>query len=734
MSRELSAGARCRREDAREDMQSNERCKKKDANENDTGGLRPLPLLFPTASWSSYHPSDLDSSYEEGSSKALHSSIYSHSENSAYEDGSEGDNTGASSRLSAILSLSRCGDHDTGHSPEGNSPHPTQRRRLTVGSFKPWKPWNIGYSRRSRTPERVNALLYLALADPALSASALLATEEQTQRSLNDSCEKERERDSDLLSLSTLLGLACIIVFVAFVLGLGVGCALVRTRPSRGKAVLAVLPLTTRVANTGWEKEDGSGPWVDNAGTTPTRENLGTAGVALKQRELTASAPVLTLLIHDTSSQTTKPLAVLKGTFKLLLPLHNAGFFGGTESGVTVLEYIPAPHAGKRAEDLCFTARSPLAEAGHPLTPTPAEFPTLSTIPQPHEEMLANKNADSVDADVQTISSEDEHRPGVPSFPKLAARPGAPGIIGPAFELLPTMLDSNFNSVLEPGYPTMDQAQHEAGPLLSESATKLLIRGSFLPLQGEEILKGDNFLNLQLHTRQQKNKDSEADALHASPRVDSVPKSLSELSFDVSDRKEQPSAAFAAAKEGEKKLLSRFLEGLRDSRLVRQLRKEDSDGRATEMTGNGLHASAGGLLDESTGEQISPHRNTTSPNSGEVAEVSRERQKHTAPTRSQSPYILAVSFHPMSDAQGSGFRAKELWVRVHHEVTSQQMYEDLLQDCRLGRIYVQLSTALAYYNLFFWSDVEQHSFLPLAIGCQLKYEVQPLLQNSVNSM
>ena len=88
------------------------------------------------------------------------------------------------------------------------------------------------------------------------------------------------------------------------------------------------------------------------------------------------------------------------------------------------------------------------------------------------------------------------------------------------------------------------------------------------------------------------------------------------------------------------------------------------------------------------------------------------------------PHLLAVAFHPMIDGQGSGFRAGELLVSVNQAVTSRQMYEDLVQDCRLGRVYVQLSTALAYYTLFYWNDVEYHRFLPLAVSCKLKHTTQ----------
>lgn len=112
---------------------------------------------------------------------------------------------------------------------------------------------------------------------------------------------------------------------MAFVVGFGVGCALVRTRPVRGKAVLAVLPLWTRIPNNRWEKENRSGLLeVDSDPSTPLKERFVTTGSTLRKHSPAANIPLLTLMVDDTAQSESEPLAVLKGAFKLLLPLYNA--------------------------------------------------------------------------------------------------------------------------------------------------------------------------------------------------------------------------------------------------------------------------------------------------------------------------------------------------------------------------------------------------------------------------
>lgn len=133
----------------------------------------------------------------------------------------------------------------------------------------------------------------------------------------------------------------------------------------------------------------------------------------------------------------------------------------------------------------------------------------------------------------------------------------------------------------------------------------------------------------------------------------------------------------------------------------------------------------GALGDSSTdaeeGLTGKPYEGSSSANN--TATEPKEQPKQPSVGANSGPYLLSVAFHPMADAQGSGFKAKELLISLNHVVTSHEMYENLIQDCRLGRVYVQLSSALAYYTLFYWDDVEYHRFLPFPLSCMLKYEV-----------
>lgn len=130
---------------------------------------------------------------------------------------------------------------------------------------------------------------------------------------------------------------------------------------------------------------------------------------------------------------------------------------------------------------------------------------------------------------------------------------------------------------------------------------------------------------------------------------------------------------------------------------------------------------AGGTLNDDFGGSAQGVMEADSDKASKELPKATQEISGNAYAESSSPRLLAVAFHSMIDAQGSGFRAGEVWVTVNYAVSSHQMYEDLLQDCRLGRIYVQLSTALAYYTLFYWEDVEYHRFLPFPIDCVLEH-------------
>lgn len=295
-----------------------------------------------------------------------------------------------------------------------------------------------------------------------------------------------------------------------------------------------------------WEKEDRSGSWGfhEGAGTPLKKKAVATGKNPLQKGVLTEDTPFLTLVIPDTSSQAPGPLAVLQGRFKLLLPLHNTsellrrrrnfnttedpskqnrgathpsncracfpqywcvecsvpcyacaanvniGFFGGTESGVSVLEYIPAPRVGKLAGEWCFTARSPPLEEDLPLTPSSEDLSSASTALQNHKEMQTGTRVDSAAATVGKAASKDTPRPVVFSFTDTQAGTlPASGTLGPTFELLPAVAELACDSFMEPGHPSIDQAQQEAAHLFKENAGELLTGGSFLPLHAEAIVQ-----------------------------------------------------------------------------------------------------------------------------------------------------------------------------------------------------------------------------------------------------
>lgn len=182
MRKELLVGTRNRRDDAAGSTQCVDSSRKEEKDTQEGGGMQPLPLAFPTASWSSYHPSDLESSYSDSSCKSLHSGTYSHTSESTYEDLSLSPDNDGSPRQSTILSLRGT---DTRQLPYGKT---TQlKSRCAFGKYpKHWRPWRLGASRENQIPERANAMLYLALTDPVLSTSVLLATDGRTPRSLSE--------------------------------------------------------------------------------------------------------------------------------------------------------------------------------------------------------------------------------------------------------------------------------------------------------------------------------------------------------------------------------------------------------------------------------------------------------------------------------------------------------------------------------------------------------------------
>lgn len=169
----------------------------------------------------------------------------------------------------------------------------------------------------------------------------------------------------------------------------------------------------------------------------------------------------------------------------------NIGLFGGTESGVSVLEYIPAPRAGRKPEELCFTSRSSVAEDDFLSTSDPTDNPDPSSEPQIHRDAAAGTHVDNGIEEVKVAASQDA--PGPDLSPMEGAAPAsqlASRTIGPMFELLPLSKDTTYNSMLESGYPSaVDQTQHDVAPQWTEDTATLLIEGSSLPLHGEAIVK-----------------------------------------------------------------------------------------------------------------------------------------------------------------------------------------------------------------------------------------------------
>lgn len=147
----------------------------------------------------------------------------------------------------------------------------------------------------------------------------------------------ESAKESTVVSLSTLLGLACILAFVAFALGFAIGCSLVRPRPSRGAAIIAAFPLASRLADSGRETEDFFASSLSSR-TTQSLEHLiknerklthdtdetpARGNVEKTQEATSRSAAFLVLEVTQTQPEAKEPVAVLKGAFKLLLPLHS---------------------------------------------------------------------------------------------------------------------------------------------------------------------------------------------------------------------------------------------------------------------------------------------------------------------------------------------------------------------------------------------------------------------------
>lgn len=142
-----------------------------------------------------------------------------------------------------------------------------------------------------------------------------------------------------------------------------------------------------------------------------------------------------------------------------------------------------------------------------------------------------------------------------------------------------------------------------------------------------------------------------------------------------------------------------------------ELEGSDSSPFADGLLADGSHGPKDDTFEAGSSAQNNPPKLSDSLNNSSDAIQQNSRGF------SAGLHLLAASFQPVINAQGGGFRALEVSVTLNHQVFSPKMYQDLLQDCRLGRLYVQLSTSLAYYTIFYWNDMEPHQYLPFSVPC-----------------
>lgn len=166
--------------------------------------------------------------------------------------------------------------------------------------------------------------------------------------------------------------------------------------------------------------------------------------------------------------------------------LHT-GFFGGTESGVSILEYIPAPLAGRTAEESCFTPRSFDSERGNASVSSPFKPANIEDAPPlESRNFLSGTSKGSFSGNAATVPTRNEFLTVVPHFTNAAESFTHFESLGPTFALLPPALDRACESTIEAVYHSADQALHDLPPLASGASSKMFW-GSFLPLSGDAI-------------------------------------------------------------------------------------------------------------------------------------------------------------------------------------------------------------------------------------------------------
>ncbi|KAL8273839.1 hypothetical protein Esti_002162 [Eimeria stiedai] len=597
------------------------------------------------------------------------------------------------------------------------------------------KPWQRLGGRESRRAARSHALLYLALTDPVLSATALLCTR-TAKRNRADPCTKEwLEQDSSLASVSALLGFACIVLLFAFVSGVAVGSALVRSRPSLGSAIIAVVPDGVHVDKSGWESDSEFSAYsVDSlvllAGITKGEEHAtkehtvavdakppgGQAGQNVKGVALRKSSAFV-LVLPQERPDPSEPLVVLKGAFTLYLPQHNQSWIGGTQSGVFFLEYIPAPLAGRLSKDFCFLPHTGLQGTEPTSERTDANIPASSLredkkgqslLSEPHgEEPQFNEGGQAARAGAP-VPFATKPVPAVSAAVTASARLTAVEPSAVLLEASKRHEQGSGGSTSEISLKNVKDTIKQLEPYARTDASQLLLNlGTYLPLQGDTILS-EAFDGWTANDAEPENQ--KVNAQQPAPEV--LPSSADEHQVARHSLHATPSTRISYllelfegknARGWARTTLSPAAPATSARRMAEEL-----DSQEPHTTGPQAHHS---------GKYLSSHfhenSNKVVPSPATTDNSRRSRRK----TGNNSPRLLAASFHPLIDAQAGGFQVFEVVVTLSHKVFSRDMYEDLLRDCQLGRVYVQLSTALAYYTLFYWKDVEYHKYLPFPLGC-----------------
>ncbi|KAL8425736.1 hypothetical protein Efla_003114 [Eimeria flavescens] len=704
-------------------------------------GMQPLELFFPTETWSSHHLSDVD---------RINSVASSHSFRSRDPAGQstvtsrEAANSAESSRSQAEAALRGAAPGDLVRPADGFFSGLEEwwgRRRGRT-------PWGRLGGRESRRTARSHALLYLALTDPALSSTALLSTDKPAQASCEAEFGKEeRAQDSSLAPLPALLGFACVVLLFAFICGVAVGSALVRSRPNPGAVVIAAIPEGgTRPTKHEWKNDEEAyaaqalNPLVLAAGITkaarePEANKL--RGEAAKQfRERSAHSvkgfpsttrPAFELVVPHAHQEARGSPALLKGAFKLYVPQQNQSWLAGTQSGAFMLEYIPAPRAGRLAEESCFfppPGKPPAEALSEPSNTAGLGFSTGAEA----SKLLLNSTAGE---ELQFREFDEAGRKirldsAIPLDTKplvgvSAAAKASVGLLN--VEPSSSFLDSLWVQQHLSRGPKLKVRIRDAKDASSAlqlrphvPASQLLVNwGSFSPLQGDAVA-AEGPEDAVTHIFERAHPESTPDQ----PVADSLPSMSAE---SVNERQAPLLEAPGEALGGRMRDLFEALvmrNKAVSSPTVRNLVEEEPP----LGEGDSLQGREPDFEHRTTG--LTPVPSTEGSQELLPSAETNEFLKRKGNTHGKGPWLLAASFHPMIDAQGAGFRAFEVAVTLNHMVSSEYMYQDLLKDCQLGRLYVQLSTALAHYTIFFWNDVEYHRYLPFPVECVVRNWPDPL--------